>query len=203
MMRYLDGSRTFGKVHNVFVVADEIVNKERMAERAKIRTRKPRIVPMPELHFSELIEGPLHMGKEVEEAWDKRKKAEKIQTQAECELKLKLALLKKARWQKKREELNISKKKDYHRAILIDTKLSKIEEEIRIFKEASGIDPEKEPKDSIIGKLYSRIKPVVKKIVKKVKKFFKKYTEEIIGVSMAVASTVGPILFKYFTKARA
>ena len=62
-----------GNVPEVFLIADRIADRERMAERSKIKTRKARIIPMPTIEGNKGAEGPLHVGQEYKEEFYKQK----------------------------------------------------------------------------------------------------------------------------------
>ena len=186
-----------GNVPEVFLIADRIAEKERMTERSKIKTRKPRIIPMPRIEGNKGAEGPLHVGQEYKEEFYKQKAEAKKKEKREYERELLECLGKRERLQFKISKLDPKKKKENKKIISINFRIQDLDEKIKSLQKESGIDLNKEG-DSKLGKFWKRIKATFSDIGKAVKKFWKKHSEAIEGVLVVVLPILGAAVFKKF-----
>ena len=185
-----------GNVPEVFRIADKLTEKERMAERSKIVTRKPRIVPMPTIDSNPNVQGPLYVTEQFRENFRKEKAIEKKKEKREYEKELLECLGKKERLQYKLSKLDRRKKKDCKKAIAIEFQLRDLDEKIEDLQKESGIVLDKQDSQSKLGKIWGRVKSVISKAIKKVKRFFKKHTDAIEGVLMVVLPIIGTAIFR-------
>ena len=195
---YMSASAMYiGDVPEIFLIADRITEKERMIERSKIKTRKPRIIPMPTIKINKGAEGPLHVSQEFKDEFYRKKAEEKKKEKREYERELFECLGKKERLQFKLSKLDPKKKKDNKKIISINFRIQDLDEKIERLQRESGIDLKKEG-DSKLGKIWNRVKSTVKDVCKKVKKFWKKHSDAIEGVLTVVLPLVGAAFFKKF-----
>ena len=185
-----------GQVPEIFRIADRLTDKERMAERAKIVTRKPRIVPMPTIGSNPNVEGPLHVSQEFKDNYYQNKAVEKKKEIREYEKDLMGCLGKKERLQYKLTKLDPRKKKENKKIISINFQLRDLDEKIIELQKESGITLNKMSSESKLGKIWARVKSVVDTVVKKIKKFFKKHRDAIEGVLMVALPIIGTAFFR-------
>lgn len=186
-----------GNVPEVFLIADRIAEKERMAERSKIKTRKPRIIPMPTIEGNKGVEGPLHVSQEYKEQLYKQKAETKKKEKRDYERELLECLGKRERLQFKLSKLDPKKKKDNKKIISINFRIQDLDEKIKYLQQESGINLNKEG-DSKLGRIWKRVKSTFSNACKAVKKFWKKHSEAIEGVLAVVLPIIGAAIFKKF-----
>ena len=185
-----------GKVPEVFLIADKLLEGERMAERSKIITRKARIIHMPTIKGAAGVEGPLHITQEYKDEFYKKKAVEKKKEKREYEREILECLGKKERLQYKMSKLDPKKKKENKRIISMRFRIQDLDERIEMLQRESGINLDKQDKDSKLGKIWNRVKPIVIKLYKKAKKFFKQHRDAIEGVLMVAVPVIGTAIFK-------
>lgn len=185
-----------GEVPEVFRIADRLTEKERMAERAKIVTRKPRIIPMPTIDSNPNVEGPLHVSQDFKDAYYQKKVENVKKEKREYEKDLMACLAKKERLQYKLTRLDPRKKKDSKKVVSVNFQLRDLNERIVQLQKDSGINLDKLDCESKLGKIWGRVKTVVSKIFKKVTKFLKKHRDAIEGVLLVALPIIGTAIFK-------
>lgn len=192
----MSGAVYIGNVPEVFRIADVLTEKERMAERSKITTRKPRIVSMPTIDSNPNIQGPLYVTDDFKENFWKQKIQQKKKDKREYEKDLLECLGKKERLEYKLSRLDTRKKKDNKKAIAIRFQLRDLDEKIEDIQKESGICLDKTDSQSKLGKIWGRVKSFVVKTYKKVKKFFKKHSDAIEGILMVALPVIGTAIFR-------
>jgi hypothetical protein len=185
-----------GQVPEVFRIADRLTDKERMAERAKIVTRKPRIIPMPTIDSNPNVEGPLHVTQDFKDNYYQKKVDAKKKEKREYEKELMECLGKKERLQYKLTRLDPRKKKENKKIISINFQVRDLDDRIVELQKESGISLDGIKPESKLGKIWGRVKSVVAVIVKKAKKLYNKYKDAIEGVLLVALPIVVTAFFK-------
>lgn len=192
-----------GSMHPVFIMADKVANEMRMKEREKIITRKPRIVPMPTIEGCHGCEGPLYVTKEYKRQWDaekaKKKAEEEKRRKRTFELDLLDCLGKRERKQHKLDKLKSKRSRDKYeqkKMILLKFQIQDLDERIEAIQKESGIDLNKEDEQSMLGRIWSRVKSTVSKVCHKVKKFFKRNKDDIFGICGILLTIATAAFFK-------
>lgn len=204
----IDGAVTVGANHPIWKIADELAERDRMKNREKIKTRKPRIYykPIPKIEGCRGCEGPLYVTEEFKKRRSKEIAEERARDEEERINGLKARLLdrlgKKDRYRLKLKGLTHKDKFQSQKIAVIKFYLADLDKEIKQLQEWIGIDLDECDKNSEMGTIWERVKSkaasVAKTVKKKVTKFIKRNRDVIEGVLSVIIPVIGGHLFRRY-----
>lgn len=191
---YLPGAT----IPKIFLEADRQMAIKREQEEKEIVT-EPIEVPMPFIHGTPGVRGPLVITKDWYVKAEKERLAKKAKMKRDFQIEMMQLIAQRDQINMKLGELDPGKKKDAKKIVWANIKLKDIDAELQMLQEQSHINLNELEHGTQFARFVGAFKRKINKFKKKVKKFFKTYEEPItalitVAVPIIIATVVKSLM---------
>lgn len=190
---YLPGAT----IPKIFLEADR--QMARRNENKEIVT-EPIEVPMPFIHGTPGVKGPLIITKDWYVKAEKERLAKKAKMKRDFQIEMMQLIAQRDQINMKLGELDPSKKKDSKKIVWCNIKLKDIDAELKMLQAQSHIDLNELEHGTQFARFVGAFKRKINKMKKKIKKFFKTYEESITALITVTIPLIIAIVAKSIMK---